>query len=302
MGRWTLTIVRRLIAARSARSMKLLSLIAVVAFAISLGACGSATHGNATTSTARPGDPPRRLEGLVLKVVAGGGLAPPDAGFVEALPEVAVFADGRIFTVDPASADVFSSATMVVLKVRHVPVATVNRIVVLAQTAGFTTPPPDWGQPMVTDLATTSITLVTFGRARTLSVYALGFKEGAGLTSGQLAARRRLEALLNMLQRFGATLGPGYPARVYRPSSLSVYALSLGTAPVSASGALRWPLHDLRPLGRYQSQCAGVSGASEVKRVLRLAATASPDNVWVSAGHGWHLIFRPDLPGTRPCG
>jgi hypothetical protein len=41
-----------------------------------------------------------------------------------------------------------------------------------------------------------SVTLVTFGHARTVSVYAFGFN-GAGLNPQQTAARRRLAAFLN---------------------------------------------------------------------------------------------------------
>ena len=52
---------------------------------------------------------------------------------------------------------------------------------------------------MVTDQPTTSVTLVTFGHARTVSVYAFGFN-GVGLNPQQTAARRRLAAFLNDLQ------------------------------------------------------------------------------------------------------
>ena len=265
--------------------------------AIGCAACA----GSAKSASHRPPGPPQRLNGLVLSEVVGGGLVPSDIGFVEALPRVAVFSDGRIFTVDRASTDVFSGPSIVVLRVRRVPAATVNRIVTLAQAARVASRPPDWGAPMVTDQPTTSVTLVTFGHARTVSVYAFGFN-GAGLNPQQTAARRRLAAFLNDLEGIGSGRGPGSAVRPYVPVSLSVSARLVDAHPSSTGAAVRWPLQALRLLPADRVQCVGVSGASNVKRVLRLAATASPSTVWVSAGRSWRLIVRPDLPSIQSCG
>jgi hypothetical protein len=130
-------------------------------------------------------------------------------------------------------------------------------------------------------------------------VYALGYT--GGLTSDQLAARHRLEAFSKELGRLGTGLGPGSRVRAYRPSSLSVFAEPSFGQPTPASAHKRWPLHAFRPLPQGQFQCVGVVGAFNVARVLRLAAKARANTVWFSAGRRWHLIFRPDLPGTKPC-
>jgi hypothetical protein len=232
----------------------------------------------------------------VLKEVVGGGYVRPDIAFTQQLPEVAVYGDGRIFT---KTVDVGPEAASVWLMVRRVPSAAVSRVVRLAQAAGVSDHPPDWGQGGVTDADTTSITVVTSGHATTVSVYALG--EDHGLSRAQVTARRHLEGFLHELQRLGRGLGPGSPARVYESSSLSVLAVTLDPRSDFATASIRWPIAELRPVSRDWSKCVAVNGAADVSRVLRLAENAGGSPVWLSAGHQWWLFFRPDLPGARPC-
>jgi hypothetical protein len=133
------------------RSVRRAALGLGAVLAVPLGACGSSTSAAAASH--------HRLKGLVLTEVVGGGFVPADIGFALQLPQVAVFADGRVFTVKASSVGVGSKAALTVLIERALPVSAVNRIVNLAEAAGVTGHPPDVGRPRVTDLPTTSFTL-----------------------------------------------------------------------------------------------------------------------------------------------
>jgi hypothetical protein len=183
--------------------------------------------------------------------------------------------------------------------VRRVAAAAVSRVVRLAQAAGVTGHPPDWGQRGATDADTTSITVVTSGHATTVSVYALS--EEHGLSHAQVTARQHLEGFLHELKRLGRGERPGSPARVYDPSSLSVLAVSLDPRSDFGTPSIRWPLAGLGAASQDWSKCVAVHGAADVSRVLLLAEHAGASRVWLSAGHRWWLFFCPDLPGVRPC-
>ena len=118
--------------------------------------------------TACGGSSNHKLSGPVLTEVVGGGFVPADAMFVEQLPDVAVFADGRIFTVNQASASLGSKSALVMPVERTLPASTLDQIANLAQEAGVTRHPPDVGRPDVTDLATTTFTLSADGKTSTV--------------------------------------------------------------------------------------------------------------------------------------
>lgn len=260
--------------------------------ALSLVACGS---------SARVSTPSHhQLTGRVLTETVGGGYVPGDVAFAEQLPVVTVLANGRTFTVDEASSvSIASRAALVRVAERTLPRNTLDQIVNLAEAAGITPQPPEFGHPSVTDLPTTTVTVTVDGRTSTAAVYALGFKEG--LTTDQLAARRRLQAFVNTLARLVGKAGPGSRPRPYVPRSLSVYASALAIPPTKPSRPRRWPLRSFSPIAPGSVECVPVTGAPAVREALSLMAAATRDTVWLSSGRRWQVAARPDLPGTRSC-
>ena len=241
-----------------------------------------------------------KLTGLVFTEVVGGGYVPAYAAFAEELPDVAIFADGRIFSVNQGSSvGVDSKSAQVVVVERTVRSDDLQRIVDDAQAAGVTSHPPDLGHPSVTDLPTTTITLSTDGHTTNVDVYALGYTDG--LTSSQRAARRRLGALLNEENRLATDASAGSHPQEYVPASFSVFAIERSEPATPSSRARRWSLTSFRSISDTGIGCVPVVGAANVKRIIALAATATIDAVWLSAGRRWQVVFRPDLPGNKPC-
>jgi hypothetical protein len=261
----------------------------VFVLALSVAACGGSTTAVSHHS----------LKGLVLTEVVGGDYVPGGYAFLEQLPQVAVFADGHIFSVPASSSNFTSDPALLSIVERDVPVGMLNRIVNDAVAAGVTSHPPDLGRPPITDLATTTFTLTADGHTWMQSAYALGSSEG--LTSDQLAARRRLEAFSTVLARLSRDLGGGSAVHPYKPASLSVFAVP-ATVPIARSATVeQWPLEILRGLPPGQSECVAVVGRTNVARVVALAARATTQTIWANARRRWQLVFRPDLPGAAPC-
>lgn len=265
-----------------------------------LGMASSLLLAGCGRSASVAGGSHHRLAGLVLSEVVGGGYVPADVAFAEQLPVVAVYADGRIFTVDAASSvGLGSHAALVRVVERTLPARAVDRIVNLAQAAGVMPHPPAFGRPSTTDLPTTILTVSAEGKTHTIAVYALGVRDG--LTSDQVAARRRLQAFSDRLARLGTGTGPGSRPRAYVPQSFSVFAEASDGPPNPPGRPRRWPLKSFRPTAPATFECVPVLSAGAVRRIIPLASRSTSDTVWISAGRRWQVVFRPDLPGTKPC-
>jgi hypothetical protein len=265
--------------------------------ALTITACGSSTSSSGPTPVAVSH---HKLRGAVLIEDVGGGYVPADIAFGEGLPAVDIFADGRIYTIGHAYLGPNDRSSLVTVVERTLPASEVNSIVNQAEAAGVTRHTPDFGRPRVTDLPTTTYTLSADGGTSTVAAYGLGYKDG--LTPAQIDARRRLKDLGDKLERLGTGSGSGSRPKAYVPSSLSVFAqLPMPGEPGPTGPARRWPLATLQLTGALPSGCVSVIGAANVKRISRLAAASAGDTAWISGGHRWHLVFRPDLPGTRPC-
>jgi hypothetical protein len=274
--------------------------------ALTITACGSSTSSSGSKPVAGSHSPSSAVShhtftGVVLTENVGGGYVPTDIAFGEALPTVDMFADGRIYTVSHAFLGTNDKSSLVTVVERTLPASAVNSIANQAQAAGVTQHAPDLGRPTITDLATTTYTLSADGRTSTVAAYGLGYT--AGLTSTQIHARKRLEDLGNQLERLGTGAGSGSRPRAYVPRSLSVFAeLPMPGEPGPAGPARQWPLATIHLAGDVPSGCVSVIGAANIARISRLAATSAGDTAWISGGHRWHLVVRPDLPGSRPCG
>lgn len=153
------------------------------------------------------------------------------------------------------------------------------------------------------DAPTTTFTLVDGGRRITLDAYALGFDDAPTLSAAQKETRRRLGDLAERMQKLGAAAtGPN------KASAVSVLVLPYAVpevgapAPEPAPGQATWPLGDLSTGGEEQfgGRCIGLTGADAAK-VLAAAGKARSNTRWQSGDKDWSLLFRPELPGVRPC-
>lgn len=260
-------------------------LAAVVAAAVVLAACGG--------SSSRPGDRPApdRSDRVVLRVVTRGGFAA-EASQRGRVPQLSVFADGRVITLGPTTLE-FPGPALPNLQEFRLTREGLARIVDDARNAGLLDdPPPDFGDAGITDQPTTTVTVSVDGRTRRVEIYALDFDDG--LTAEQRDNRERLRKLIQLAGDADAMRAFVVPdsARRYEPTALAVFIRPSDTT----DGETRaWPLGDLQGM-----RCAVFRG-DDLRAIFDAARAAREGDRWESAGSTYQLQFRPLLPNERSC-
>jgi hypothetical protein len=265
-------------------------LAAVAALAaVALAACGgSSSDGSSPTrSPAGSGE-------VVVRVVTSGGFTAESRPPAHQ-PAVSVFGDGRVVVVGPTTLE-YPGPALPNFQEFRVTEAGLARILRAARDAGLLDdPPPEYGDPGVTDQATTTVTVRVDGRTRRVAVYALGFKgRMSGVTPEQSENRRRLEQFVDLAGDTGA-LGDAIVAgseQRYEPGALAVL---VEPANASEGDTHAWPLGDLAG-----AECAVHTGA-DLATALDVARTAHEGDAWESAGATYTVTFRPLLPDERTC-
>jgi hypothetical protein len=262
-------------------------LLPVVTAVLVLGACGGSSAAGSGPS------PPSGAAGdLVVRVVTKGGFAA-ESGGPARLPDLSVFADGRVITEEPTTLEYPGPALPNLREFRFTRVG-LDLVVDEARAAGLLDdPPPDYGDAGITDQPTTTVSLRVEGTTHQVDIYALGFD--GGLTAEQRENRRRLLQFIGFAGHphgVGVHVLPGSTRR-YEPEALAVRAEPFH---VDIETERRdWPLGDLAG-----TECAVVRGG-DLAAVLDAARTAREDVRWLSGGESYRLVLRPLLPDDRSC-
>jgi len=255
-------------------------LLALAAAAVMLAAC-------AGTSRSGRGEP----QTAVVRVVTEGGLAAEAAQRGE-VPQVSVFGDGRVVVVGPTTLE-FPGPALPNLQEFRVTGDGLGKIIDAGRDAGLLDdPPPDYGDPGITDQPTTTVTVRVDGRSRTVDVYALNFSDG--VTAAQRENRKRLTNFIELAGDPDALLPAVVPGstRRYGPAGVAVL---VRPSDATTGDARTWPLGDLAG-----TDCLVLSG-NDVTTVLDAARTAHEGDAWQSAGTTYDVVFRPLLPDERTC-
>lgn len=232
---------------------------------------------------------------VVIQFTTGGGLGGPCCEFWD-LPELTVYADGRLLIVEHADGEVpeFTSAS--------VPGTQIDKLLDDARDAGLLGPePPDTGAPCC-DLAYTRVSLLDLDPDALFEyqVIGLGFEGDSAdeLTAEQHAARAKLLALKDEL---GALAAGGVASGWYVPRELALLVNEGRYQPDDEPQP--WPLG--RPLSDTDSpdpqgdHCIHVTGA-DVRIVLDAIEQANNPS-WTSDGAEWNVWVRPLLPHEHGC-
>ncbi|MSO78176.1 MAG: hypothetical protein EXQ79_01045 [Acidimicrobiia bacterium] len=226
----------------------------------------------------------------VIQVDTNGGFVPFEV-MQGNVPEVTVTADGRVITEGPRK----SYDRMARFRVARIDDARIQELIDRAREIGLLTKDEalDYGQPGVTDMPDTTVTITVDGDTFSTSVYALSF-DSNDLTPEQQGNR-------DALQAFIAEVADASPRRPYEVKRLAVLATR---AEDGATGnAVEWPLDDLATTGepaQLGERCLIVSG-DDLDAVLPLAKSAHFGTLWQSADKNWRLVFRPLLSQERTC-
>jgi len=263
-----------------------------------LAACGD--DGGGVSTPEDPTPHPTMPDALVIRVVTGGGLVAPPSLLVE-VPAVSVYGDGTFIAPGPTTLE-YPGAALPNLQQGRISENELQELLDAARAAGLLDDDgPDFGDPGVTDMPSTDITVNADGAEHTISIYALDFADGDDdLESDQRAARERARDFIAAL--------PTDATEPYEPEAVAVlvrpYAAVTDDGPEPATHD--WPLGDLADAGEpiesfgTDTRCLAVTGA-DADAVLAIAAAARAGDVWRSGGADYGLVFRPLLPDETGC-
>lgn len=265
-----------------------------LALAVAAAACGS-------DAVSVAGDPASELgpDDLVYETSTGGGLIATTIELRQ-FPSRIVLGDGR--AIRPRAADAGSDGPTPALRPLEQTVldpAEVQEILDLVASSGLFDGPVDFGEPLITDVSSTSVRTRIGGKVASVGAYALGFEEGSDLSSDELRARDDLRSLRSEVATIVDREGRVWEAAL--PPEMLVFSLSFDRPADDNSEPIPWPLDpSLIDPGDEFIRCVVVSGP-EVATVVDVAVTATEYTPWIVDGAERHLAFRPHYLHQAGC-
>jgi hypothetical protein len=280
---------------------------AILVIALATSACGRFEGGDRPGAGGPP--LPGRSDALILRMDTSGGFVAPQTTF-QSMPGFSLFADGRAIT-QGAQTEIYPGPALPSVIVTRVTPEGVQALVQAALDAGLGAN-HSYTTMTISDMPTTTFTLMTNGVTYTTSVYALGAGGGTapGMSSSERAARAALERFSAELSDLRGSLPQGSVGAdmPYTPEGLRVFVQAPQPSPDPAlhQKTLTWPLST--PLARFGSPASGISGTrcgtvagSDLDRLLPLARSANQLTPWRSMGAAFSLVFRVLLPDEEGC-
>jgi len=280
------------------------SLGAATAALALLSACarpGDGAGAAPDVSSPAPLTAPATADGLVLRMTRQGGFVPVET-VPGRVPEVSVYADGRVVTPGP-QIQIYPGPAVPNLEVTDIGAAAAAELVRRAEAAGVRTG-ADFGQPGVADAPDTRIDVITGGGPQSVTVPALGqaAPDDPRLTPPQRDARAKLTTFTEELR----ALGDRGEAKPYRPAAVAALAqpysapddgLPARPLPVAWPGP---PLPGPALSPGVKLGCVTATGA-EAAAVLAAAGEANQNTPWTSGAERFRVTFRPLLPDESGC-
>ena len=270
---------------------------AVTLFLLSACARTDAIGAPGTSGSPEASGEPAPANQLVLRVEQTGGFVSPSM-LAGRLPQVSVYADGRVITQGPQIA-IYPGPALPNVLVQQASPDTVEGLVAKGRQLGAV---GDLGQPGVADATTTVLTIGD----RTIQAYALNEAQpnDAALTAAQREARSKLAAFVTQLGDLSTAKGMP-EAQPYEPTAVAAISVPYVKVdnPPSPPAATLWPGPALpgEPLQEGGSlRCLTVTGDAAGK-VLAAAEKANQNTPWTSGSATWSVSFRPLLPDETGC-
>lgn len=238
---------------------------------------------------------------LVVRTESYGGFVPADRT-VGRMPEVSVYADGRVITQGPVPA-IYPGPALPNVQVQTISQEKIKQLLQQGQAAGVRDG-TDFGRPNVADAPTTRVTLVTAQGTQSVAVEALqqSQPDDPMLTPAQREARTKLAAYVKTLSAL--PLAAGSSARPYAPEAVAVLARPWQKpADGTQSPAKVWPgpaLPGTYVNPSFKVGCVVAAGADKGK-VLAAAKDATAITPWTSGKDKYLITFRPLLPDEKGC-
>ena len=293
--------------------MKRTAIILVLA-CLALAGCSRGGGGGQPSASPAPGGDIAHPAGdaLVLSVANSGGFVAPDF-LLGALPSFALTGDGRVL-VPGAQIAIFPGPMLPSIQERRLTEAGIQAVLAAVAETGLFKADLDLrgANAMVADAADTIFTLHADGREVTVSVYALGFLDGAnppqGMSGNEVLAHRALSVLQQRLSGLEQWLPADAWAdtgwKPYEPDAFRLYVRNADAEPPDGSGLppqapRRWPTSaDPATFGEASSgdlRCGVVTGADGATWLAELRQSNQLTR-WAAGEHRYSIIPRPLLP------
>jgi hypothetical protein len=241
---------------------------------------------------------------LLLKITSEGGFIAAAANLA-ALPTVAVYTDGRIFTPGVVPA-IYPGPLVPIPSVRDVGSAGAAEIAAAIRTAGLDKPAT--GSPGVPgDTGTTVFTVVLDGQTTTSRFANLGGapgpQPGGSQDPDRAAASDLLDRLTDPTTSWGGSAGT---QTTYTPTGYRIFVAPGGPQadPSVSQSPVQWPLST--PLSAFGTPAVpdrGIAGlrtgvvlGADAATLAPVLARASALTPWASGGSSYTLYIRPLLP------
>ena len=263
------------------------------------------TEGVSTTSDEAAGggdsagdDSPAEDAPPVFAVLVGGGFVPVEMAMAEA-PQLVILADGTVYRPGIVTA-IFPGPALPALESTTLTADEVDGLLAMIADHGDLFG-ADYGQPMVTDVPSTTVTATLDGEAAEAQAYALDFEDDSGLTPEQVAARAELTALIADVQ--AVVQDPGRDWAIVDAPALEIRSMEPVADPGVDPGPPRdFPLEDVESLvpGESGFGCLAVEG-DDLAVVLDAAADATQITPWIVGDATVQLVFSPLYPYETGC-
>lgn len=283
---------------------------ALVALALLSTACGGLNDdGPGSGSTGSDAiSHPTGADEPVLRIDVGGGFVPVEYNLA-AVPGLSIYGDGRMIVTGPLI-EIYPGPALPNLQVTRLTEEALQAILRAAEEAGLMDGDAHYDYPCVTDLPTTTFTVVADGSTNVVSAYALGFEAGTGSCEGvDEQARADLGAFQSQMGDLESLVPEGSigTTEPYVPSEMRVFVLPYRGEPDLPQEPVEWPLPG--SLGTFgepidvpeDARCGVVAGTDLSEALLPTAAAANQLTPWTSQGTEYSLIFRPLLPDEHGC-
>jgi len=274
---------------------------------VALIGCGSVLQGPGDDGGgpgSAPYDHATGAEDVLVSIKVDGGYTP----FEYNLRNTAQFlllGDGTVI-VPGVMIEIYPGPAINPLQVATIREGQIQELFAAADEAGLLAGEIDYGQPGITDVPTTTVTLTIGDRTVSQSAYALSYQDAPdpNLSAENIAARETLQGFIDTAQSLA-----GGASEEYLPTGVVAYRLGPESAPPVEEGLEQepraWPIATAPAMpeagGDAVGTCVVVTG-DEATTLLEALMEANELTPWlVGTDPASRMAFRPLLPGDPGC-
>lgn len=270
--------------------------------------CGSVLQGpDDDGGTGGPGsapyDHPTGAEDVLVSIKSDGGFSPLEYN-LRNTAQFLLLGDGTVI-VPGVIIEIYPGPAIYPLQAARISEGQIQELFVAADEAGLIDAEIDYGQPGITDVPTTTVSLTINGRTVSQSAYALSYQDAPDpdLSDENVAAREALQGFIDTAQGIA-----GAGSEQYVPTGVVAYRLSDESAPPVDEGLDQeprpWPI-TTAPAATSSATgvatCIAVTGA-EAETLLDALVEANELTPWlIGSDPPSRMAFRPLLPGDPGC-